>query len=173
MEHRRVPQILLRLALAGVALATIRVGLAAEPTTKPATAATPTTAPSVDQNGPVIKDVYRKHFLIGTAGDFPGNYSDAERALAKAHFNVLTPENCMKPALVHPQEDTWRFERTDALMKFADENGLAVFGHTLVWHAQTNDWFFRGGDKAVVTERLRNHIHTLVGRYKGRIQGWD
>jgi GH35 family endo-1,4-beta-xylanase len=159
-------------ALAGVAFATALAGMAAEPTTKPA-AATPTTAPAVDQNGPIIKDVYRKHFLIGTAGDFPGNYSDAERTLAGTHFNVLTPENCMKPALVHPQEDAWRFERTDALVKFAEENGLAVHGHTLVWHAQTNDWFFRGGDKAIITERLRNHIHTLVGRYKGKVEGWD
>jgi GH35 family endo-1,4-beta-xylanase len=144
---------------------------AAEPATK--SAPPPATVPAAGQNGPVIKDVYRKHFLIGTAGDFPGNYSDAERALAKAHFNVLTPENCMKPAPIHPQEDTWRFERADALVKFAEENGLTVFGHTLVWHAQTNDWFFRGGEKAAVTERLRNHIHTLVGRYKGKILGWD
>ena len=83
-------------------------------------------APAAADHGPVIKDVYQKHFLIGTAGDFPGNYSDAERALAKSHFNVLTPENCMKPAPVHPQEDTWRFERTDALVKFAEENGLDI-----------------------------------------------
>ena len=145
--------------------------LAAEPEGAPAPQAA--AAPATVDRRPVIKDVYRKHFLIGTAGDFPGNYSDAERALAAAHFNALTPENCMKPAPVHPREDTWRFERSDALIKFCEDNGLAVYGHTLVWHAQTNDWFFRGGDKAVITERLRNHIHTLVGRYKGRIKGWD
>lgn len=172
MDHRRAHRARLWVVLTGAALATALAGIAAEPTTKPGTA-TPTTAPAVDQNGPIIKDVYRKHFLIGTAGDFPGNYSDAERTLAGTHFNVLTPENFMKPALVHPQEDAWRFERTDALVKFAEESGLAVHGHTLVWHAQTSDWFFRGGDRAVVTERLRTHIHTLVGRYKGRIQGWD
>src|SRR3712207_4586872 len=173
MDDRRVPRVLQWVALAGVALATVRVSLAAEPTAKPAAATAPTTAPAANQNGPIIKDVYQKHFLIGTAGDFPGNYSDAERALATAHFNALTPENCMKPALVHPQEDTWRFERPDALVGFCEENGLAVYGHTLVWHAQTNDWFFRGGDKAAITGRLRSHIHTLVGRYKGKIAGWD
>jgi GH35 family endo-1,4-beta-xylanase len=156
--------------LVGVALTTA-FSMAAEPASKPTAA--PTTAPAVDQSGPVIKDVYRKHFLIGTAGDFPGNYSDVERALAKTHFNVLTPENCMKPALVHPQEDTWQFERADALVNFAQENGLAIHGHTLVWHAQTNNWFFQGGDKAVVTARLKTHVHTLVGRYKGKVQGWD
>ena len=149
--------------------------LAAEPaTTRDGNSPPPrAAAPAAVADGPVIKDVYREHFLIGTAGDFPGNYSDAERALAKAHFNVVTPENCMKPARVHPQEDTWHFERADALVEFCEQNGLAVFGHTLVWHDQTNDWFFRGGDKAAVTERLRNHIHTLVGRYKGKVRGWD
>src|SRR3954471_21272846 len=149
MGHRRVHPVRLRVGLASVAVAVALAGNAAEPATKPG-AAVPTTAPAVEQNGPIIKDVYQKHFLIGTAGDFPGKYSDAERALAKIHFNVITPENCMKPAPVHPQEDAWQFERTDALVKFAEENGLAVHGHTLVWHAQTNDWFFRGGDKAVV-----------------------
>ena len=91
----------------------------AQPAAEPAAVpdGKPAAAPEAD-HGPVIKHVYQKHFLIGTAGDFPGNYSDAERALAKAHFNVLTPENCMKPALVHPREDNWRFERPDALVKF-------------------------------------------------------
>jgi GH35 family endo-1,4-beta-xylanase len=153
------------------AVASLAAQPASVPDTKPAPQ--PAAAPAAVDHGPVIKDVYQKHFLIGTAGDFPGNYSDAERALARAHFNVLTPENCMKPALVHPQEDSWRFERTDALVKFCEDSGLAVHGHTLVWHAQTNDWFYRGGDKAQVTERLRSHIHTLVGRYKGKVQGWD
>lgn len=130
-------------------------------------------APAVDQRGPVLKDVYKDHFLIGMAGDLPGNYSDEERGLVTGHFNVVTPENCMKPGPVHPSEDTWRFERPDALVKWCAENHLAVHGHTLVWHAQTGNWFFQGGDKAVVTQRLKDHIHTLVGRYKGKVRGWD
>ncbi len=120
-----------------------------------------------------IKDVYKKHFLIGTAGDLPGNYSDEELALVKDNFNVVTPENCMKPDPVHPSKDTWKFERPDALMKWCADNRIAVHGHTLVWHSQTNDWFFRDGDKDAVTQRIKDHISTLVGRYKGKIQGWD
>jgi len=133
----------------------------------------PTTAPAVDQHGPTIKETYGKFFLIGMAGDIPGNFSDAEQALIKENFSVVTPENCMKPAPVHPQEDTWAFERPDALVKFCTENGIAIHGHTLVWHAQTNNWFFQGGDKDVITKRLQNHISTLVGRYKGKIRSWD
>jgi GH35 family endo-1,4-beta-xylanase len=125
------------------------------------------------QRGPTIKDVYKDRFLIGMAGDLPGNYSDEERGLVKGHFGIVTPENCMKPARAHPDEDTWRFERPDALVKWCVDNRLAVHGHTLVWHAQTNNWFFRDGDKAAVTRRMKDHISTLVGRYKGKIRGWD
>jgi GH35 family endo-1,4-beta-xylanase len=128
---------------------------------------------AVNRDGPVIKDVYKDHFLIGMAGDLPGNYTDEELGLVTGHFNVVTPENCMKPGPVHPTEDTWRFERPDALVKWCADHRLAVHGHTLVWHSQTNNWFFRDGDKAVVTQRLKDHVGTLVGRYKGKIRGWD
>jgi GH35 family endo-1,4-beta-xylanase/enterochelin esterase-like enzyme len=131
------------------------------------------TAPAVNQNGPTIKDVYKKHFLIGMAGDLPGNYSKEELALVTGNFNIVTPENCMKPGPVHPSEDTWRFERPDALVKWCADNGIAIHGHALVWHAQTGNWFFRDGDKAAVTKRLKDHITTLVGRYKGKVRGWD
>lgn len=123
--------------------------------------------------GPALKEVYQKHFLIGMAGDLPGNYSEAELALVRGQFAVVTPENCMKPGPVHPAEDTWRFDRPDALVKWSAENKLAVFGHTLVWHAQTNPWFFAGADKEAVTKRMKDHIGTLVGRYKGKVLGWD
>ena len=142
---------------------------AAEPASPPAIA--PVAA--VDQHGPTIKDAYKDHFLIGMAGDLPGNYSDQELGLVKENFNIVTPENCMKPAPVHPSEDTWRFERPDALVNWCADNNIAIHGHTLVWHAQTNNWFFRDGDKAAVTQRMKDHISTLVGRYKGKIRSWD
>ena len=160
-----LPFVLICLAVTGL---TIVEATAAEPASRPAAA--PIT---VDQHGPTIKDVYKNHFLMGMAGDLPGNYSDQELSLVKENFGIVTPENCLKPAPVHPGEDTWRFERPDALVKWCADNKIAVHGHTLVWHAQTNDWFFRDGDKAQVTQRLKDHISTLVGRYKGKIRGWD
>ena len=96
-----------------------------------------------------------------------------EKGLVKENFNIVTPENCMKPGPVHPGENSRSFKRADALVKWCADNKIAVHGHTLVWHAQTNPWFFRDGDKAKVTKRLKDHISTLVGRYKGKIRGWD
>lgn len=126
-----------------------------------------------DQHGPTIKDAYKHHFLIGMAGDLPGRYSEEELGLVTGHFNAVTPENCMKPGPIHPSQDSWRFERADALVKWCADKNLAVHGHTLVWHAQTNAWFFREGDKSAVTQRMKDHISTLVGRYKGKIHSWD
>jgi GH35 family endo-1,4-beta-xylanase len=147
------------------ALATMALAQSTPPTTAP--------APAVNQHGTTIKDAYAKSFPIGMAGDIPGNYSDVELTLIKENFTFATPENCMKPAAVHPEEGTWRFERPNALVKWCEENHLAVHGHTLVWHAQTGNWFFTGQDKATVTQRLKDHITTLVGHYKGRIRSWD
>lgn len=133
----------------------------------------PTAAPAVDQHGPTIKDAYGKLFLIGTAGDIPGNYSSDELRLIKENFTVVTPENCMKPGPVHPEPDKWNFERPDALVKWCQENDIVVHGHTLVWHGQTGNWFFQDANKEVLTQRLKDHISTLVGRYKGKIRSWD
>jgi GH35 family endo-1,4-beta-xylanase/enterochelin esterase-like enzyme len=131
----------------------------------------------VDQDGPTIKDAYKGHFVIGMAGDLPGNYSDEELALVKEHFSFVTPENCMKPGPIHPDEDAWRWERPDALVAWCVDHGLAIHGHTLVWHAQTNDWFFQdgdeGADKKLAIQRMKDHIHTVMGRYKGKIRSWD
>lgn len=140
----------------------------------PAPEAQPASAPAVEVKiDQVIKDAFRDSFRIGMAGDVPAGYSDEELLLAVNHFNAVTPENCMKPAPIHPEEGRWRFERADALVEWAERNKLSLHGHTLVWHAQTPDWFFANGDRATITQRLKDHIHTLVGRYKGKIQSWD
>src|SRR5437763_3587596 len=107
------------------------------------------------------------------AGHNTANYSDGGLGIIKENFGLGTPDKWLKPAPVHPEEATWRFERPDALVKWCAENKIAVHGHTLVWHAQTGNWFFADGDNEVVTKRLKDHIATLVGRYKGKVRGWD
>jgi endo-1,4-beta-xylanase len=141
--------------------------------------AAPTPAPAATPAaGKSLKDTYAGKFLIGTAAD-PGNYSDAEQANIKAQYNVITPENCMKPQPTHPSEDTYNFTQPDALMKFCEDNKIKLHGPTLAWHSQTAPWFFQpGADGKPVTrelgmDRLKKHIMTVVGRYKGRILSWD
>jgi len=130
--HLPVSRVLTALGACVIAaIAAIAVAQTAPPASAP--------APAVNQHGPTIKDAYAKSFLIGMAGDIPGNYSDVELGLIKENFTIVTPENCLKPAPVHPEENTWHFERPDALVKWCEENHIAVHGHTLIWHAQTNN----------------------------------
>ena len=60
---------------------------------------------------PSLKDAYRNVFSIGTALDFrrPDEFDATELELIRSQFNVITPENSMKPGVVHPQEDTWNW----------------------------------------------------------------
>jgi endo-1,4-beta-xylanase len=135
----------------------------------------PATAPAASVG---LKNAYAGKFLIGTASDL-ANFSDAELANIKANYNVITPENCMKPQPIHPSESTYNWTTADALMKWCEDNNIKVYGHTLCWHQQTANWFFQPGangqtaTRELAMDRLKNHISTLVGRYKGRIIGWD
>jgi len=122
-----------------------------------------------------LKDTFKDMFLIGTALDFrsANEFNPAELDLIKSQFNVITPENSMKPGPVHPQENSWNWTQPEALVDFCRENNFKTMGHCLVWHSQTNPWFFEGADRELALTRLRDHIHTLVGHFKGRISGWD
>jgi GH35 family endo-1,4-beta-xylanase len=124
---------------------------------------------------PSLKDTCRGVFLVGAAFDFrtPNEFTAAELGFIRSQFNAITPENSMKPGPVHPQEQSWNWTPADTLVQFGQDNDIKVFGHCLVWHSQTNPWFFQDANRDVLLARLRSHIHTLVGRYKGRVSGWD
>ncbi len=64
------------------------------------------------------------------------------------------------------------------VVAFGERSGMFIVGHTLVWHKQTPQWVFQDSSGNAVSRdtllaRLRDHIHTVVGRYRGRIKGWD
>ena len=129
---------------------------------------------------PTLKDAYRRYFLVGAAlGNnlLRGNDPEAA-ALVVQQFNTVSPENALKWSSVHPKEGVYTFELADAYVAFAEANGLRAIGHTLVWHSQVPDRVFQDAagqpcSREVLLERMREHIHTVVTRYRGRIHGWD
>lgn len=124
-----------------------------------------------------LKEAYAGKFLIGAAGDLRG-YSSAELANIKMHYDIMTPENSMKPQPTQPTENNFSFSTPDAMVDWCMKNDVKVWGHTLLWHAQTGRWFFEGPDgqpasRELALERLKKHIFTVAQRYKGRVVGWD
>lgn len=127
-----------------------------------------------------LKGAFRDAFRVGAAVN-ENQFSERDAraiALIKAQFNTITPENALKWESVHPRPGTYDFSAPDRYVAFGEKNGMFVIGHTLVWHSQTPRWVFQDANGKPVSRdtllaRMRDHIHTVVGRYKGRIKGWD
>jgi len=127
-----------------------------------------------------LKDAFRGAFRVGAALN-ANQFSERDTrgaALVKAQFNTITPENVLKWESVHPHPDVYDFTAPDQYVAFGERNSMFVIGHTLVWHSQTPRWVFQDPNGKPVTRdtllaRMRDHIHTVVGRYKGRVKGWD
>lgn len=132
------------------------------------------------QEPPALKTAFKDQFLIGAALN-PAQFHEAnsvEAALVKAQFNSITPENVMKWEMIHPEPGRYDFKDSDRFVAFGEGQGMFNIGHTLIWHAQTPDWVFEDAAGKPLTRdallaRMREHIVTVVGRYRGRIKGWD
>ncbi|QCR24318.1 endo-1,4-beta-xylanase [Pontibacter sp. SGAir0037] len=127
-----------------------------------------------------LKEVYKKDFYIGAAlnGRQIAGQDAKSTAIIERQFSTISPENILKWGPIHPQPETYNFDLADRYVALGEKNKMFVVGHTLVWHQQTPDWVFQGDNgnnasKEVLLKRMEDHIATVAGRYKGRINGWD
>lgn len=127
-----------------------------------------------------LKEAFKDYFYIGTAlNNYQVLGKDTESIkLVEKQFNSITPENSMKWENIHPKPGEYNFEPADSFVVLGEKNNMFIIGHTLLWHAQTPAWVFEdeNGNPAsrdLLLERLKDHIFTVVGRYKGRVNGWD
>ncbi|SFL44123.1 endo-1,4-beta-xylanase [Halogranum rubrum] len=114
-------------------------------------------------------------FNFGVAVDPDALRNDVSyRARVRDEFNTLTPENALKMGPLRPSPETYDFGDADAIVNFARANDMDVRGHTLVWHNQTPTWFQPWDYTDDQLERfLREHIQTVVGRYRRTVDVWD
>ena len=129
---------------------------------------------------PSLKDAVGDKFLMGVALNVnqSSGVDTSSIKLVKQHFNSIVAENCMKCEVIHPEEDRYDFTLADQFVSFGEKNGMAVIGHCLIWHSQLAPWFCvdeKGNNVTpeVLKQRMKDHITTIVTRYKGRIKGWD
>lgn len=131
---------------------------------------------------PTLKEAFQDDFLIGAALN-PSHFTptpdpSCEVALVKEQFNSISPENVLKWEIVHPGPRDYNFGPSDAYVNFGVKNNMFIVGHNLIWHQQTPTWVFQNDkgeplSRRALLRQMREHIYKVVGRYKGRINGWD
>ena len=127
-----------------------------------------------------LKDTFRDGFLVGVAINADQITGKDARGVAiiTQQFNSISPENVMKWERIHPRPDAYDFTLADKYVEFGRKHRMFIVGHNLVWHNQTPAWVFKDDKGNPITreallERLHDHIQTVVGRYKGKIDSWD
>lgn len=124
-----------------------------------------------------LKDVYSDYFTMGVAVS-PRALKTDEAQLILKEFNSLTAENAMKMGPIHPSEKVYNWAGADSIAAFAKRNNLKLRGHALCWHTQAPAWMFKDSlgnkvNKEVLLKRLKDHITTVVTRYKDVVYAWD
>jgi endo-1,4-beta-xylanase len=122
-----------------------------------------------------LKDAYKKDFYIGTAlsASQIEEKNANEDALIRKEFNAITAENIMKSMFVHPQKDKYDFTMSDKFVSYGEKNKMFIHGHTLIWHSQLAPWMEKIKDSTEMKAFMKDHITTIVTKYKGRIGSWD
>ncbi len=87
--------------------------------------------------------------------------------------NVVVAENAMKWAALRPAPGKFDFAEADRFVNWAEGHGMAIRGHNLCWHEALPGWFAGSVNKSNAEQILREHIRTVVGRYRGKIRAWD
>jgi endo-1,4-beta-xylanase len=118
-----------------------------------------------------FRDKFANQFQVGGAIQV-GQLTAPEGTLLGAQFNSITAEYEMKPDIMGPSEGVYNWVEADALLAFAEDNGLQLRGHALLWHRSTPDWMLTG-TPAQVKVKLQTYITEVVTRYRGKIYAWD
>lgn len=146
---------------------------------------------------PSLAEVYQDQLRIGVALSAIDIENKEKAALVIRQFNSITCENEMKADFVLDRAATLasgneecpviNMKRAKTTLDFAQENGLNMRAHTLVWHAQTPRWLFTVGyddsqaasfvSREVMLSRMENYIRQEMEfvntNYKGIVYAWD
>jgi endo-1,4-beta-xylanase len=127
-----------------------------------------------------LKDAMQGKFQMGAAlnEEVILGADPASLEVLLQHFNSITAENCMKMGPIHPEEGKFDFSLADKFIELAQEHDMYTVGHCLVWHSQAPPWFFTDAEgkevsREVLIDRMKEHIFTVAGRYRGKVDAWD
>lgn len=156
---------------------------AAQAPEAPATGTTVTTAATESPSVPPVPETPRAPETLRAAAAQSGRKVGVALAtwffnepqyqeLAAQHFDSLTAENEMKWEHVQPEPGKFTFEGGDKLVAFAEQSGMRVRGHTLVWHNQLPAWV-KARTGAELKKVMLDHVRTTATHWRGKIAQWD
>ena len=87
--------------------------------------------------------------------------------------SLLVAQNELKWAVIRPAAGQFDFRRSDRLAAFAQARGIPFRGHTLVWHISNPSWLAPALAEGQGEKLLEEHIWSVAGRYRGKMQSWD
>ena len=124
-----------------------------------------------------LRSSYTSSFPIGLGIHLSDIISDSSHLISK-HFSSISSASGLKFDHIHPHNSDYDFSRADSLYAFAQRNNLKFRGHTLLWGNRNPYWLFwdaKGNlvDRKLLDQRLKDHIMTVVTRYKKGIYAWD
>jgi len=142
------------------------------------------------QDVPSLAKVYEGKFRFGFGGtndklvrESLARPDSPIRRIVESQSNIIGI-NCFYATVVRPKKDVWRWTACDDLLAFADQHpDWPRRAHVAFWPFQNKpelnlEWLIKNEagqpvsrDEAI--RHLREHIHTVIGRYKGRFQYWD
>jgi endo-1,4-beta-xylanase len=128
---------------------------------------------SIDGANSLQAHALKRGLLAGCAVSAANLKEEAFTRVLVAQFGLVVAENAMKFGPIKPKPDTYFFDDADALVNFALQHNIKVRGHNFVWHAQLPTWFKDVATKDNAKKILTDHIMTVGGRYKGKMQSWD
>lgn len=148
---------------------------------------------------PALKDLCGGYFTLGVG--INGSTLENQTLnmpeymwVAKKHFNSCTMTNLMKSSYILDQQGSKQsedgspalsFAAIDPTLEWCQANDMRMRGHTLVWHTQAPDWFFREGysddgeyvDRETMLFRMESYIAQLMAHvqdnYPGVVYCWD
>jgi len=94
-------------------------------------------------------------------------------AIIEKNFGQVSPENSMKWQSLESTKGSFNWGQADYLVNWATERNISIRGHTIVWHSQLAGWVSQIKDKAALTTAIQDHAKVVIGRWKGKIRGWD
>ncbi len=136
--------------------------------------------PALDSIGAERNINFGSAFAWARPGVDAGSFvNSAYAALLRGECGMLTAENEMKWQALRPSPTQFDFARFDAMVDWAETQGMKLRGHTLLWHYDRwfPDWlnaYDYGVRPAAEADRLVvEHVRTVTARYGTRIVSYD